>query len=137
MTKCLNSSNSKIENIVTTAKAPIPPAYAFGAELPHEWCYYYQKADLARQQGDWKLVAKLGDEAQKLGLHPNDQVEWMPFLQAYAFLGDQKQVKGISTRINTESFYRQQACRILKDMSGHGYPLPPEMQNSVDELFCN
>jgi hypothetical protein len=129
--------NSKIENIVTTAEAPVPPAYAFGTELPHEWCYYYQKADLARQQGDWKLVAKLGDEAQKLGLHPNDQVEWMPFLQAYAFLGDQKQVKGISTRINTESFYRQQACWILKDMSGHGYPLPLEMQNSVDELFCN
>jgi hypothetical protein len=129
--------NSRIENIVPNPVASVPPAYAFGQEPPHDWCYYYQKADLARQQGDWQLVANLGNEAQKLGLHPNDQVEWMPFLQAYAFLGDQKHVKEISTRIKTESFYRQQACRNLNAMADYGYPLSPEMQSSVERLYCD
>jgi len=128
--------NSKIENIDPHGESSVPPAYAFGSELPHEWCYYYQKADLARQMGDWKQVARLGDEAQKLGYHPNDQVEWMPFLQAYAFLGDQKQVKVVSTRINTEPFYKQQACMNLSAMAKQGYPLPSEMQSYVNELFC-
>lgn len=128
--------NSKVENILVNGKAPTPPAYAFGSELPHGWCYYYQKGDLARQQGDWNAVARLGDEAQKLDLHPNDQIEWMPFLQAYAFLDNSKQVKGISTRINTEPSYRQQACRNFNSMSDFGYPLSPEMQSYVDELFC-
>ncbi len=128
--------NSKVENILVNGKAPTPPAYAFGSELPHGWCYYYQKGDLARQQGDWEAVARLGDEAQKLDLHPNDQIEWMPFLQAYAFLDNSKQVKGMSTRINTEPFYRQQACRNFNSMSDFGYPLSPEMQSYVDELFC-
>lgn len=128
--------NSKIENIVPHGESPVPPAYAFGEELPHEWCYYYQKADLARQRGDWQEVARLGDEAQKLGYHPNDPAEWMPFLQAYAFLGDEKQVKGISTRINTEPFYKQQACTNSSAMAEHGYPLPSEMRNYVNELFC-
>ena len=128
--------NSKIDNIITDAEFHKLPAYAFAADLPHEWCYYYQKADFARQQGDWSEVARLGDEAQKLEFHPNDQVEWMPFVQAYAFLGDKKQVKGMSTRINTESFYKQLACRNFNTMSEHGYPLTPEMQSYVDELFC-
>ncbi|MEO8355722.1 MAG: hypothetical protein ABI621_07395 [Chloroflexota bacterium] len=128
--------NSKVENILVDGIAPTPPAYAFGSELPHGWCYYYQKADLARQQGDWEAVARLGDEAQKLDLHPNDQIEWMPFLQAYAFLDNSKQVKGMSTRINTEPFYRGQACRNFDSMSDFGYPLSPEMQRYVDGLFC-
>ena len=128
--------NSKIENIITDANFHELPAYGFGAELPHEWCYYYQKADLARQQGEWAEVARLGNEAQKLELHPNDQIEWMPFLQAYAFLGKDKQVKVLSTRINTEPFYRQLACKNLNAMAEHGYPFTPEMQSQVDELFC-
>ncbi|MBK9925606.1 MAG: hypothetical protein IPP66_09970 [Anaerolineales bacterium] len=128
--------NSKIENIVTDAKAHELPVYGFGPALPQEWCYYYQKADLARQQGNWEEVARLGNEAQKLELHPNDQIEWMPFLQAYAFLGNKKQVNGISTRINTEPYYRQLACKNLNAMADHGYPLTPDMQSQVDELFC-
>lgn len=128
--------NSKIENIDPDGHAPAPLTYAFGKELPHEWCYYYQKADLARQQGDWPQMAQLGDEAQKLGLHPNDQMEWMPFLQAYALLDDLKQVRAIAKRINTESFYQDQACQNLDALAMHGYPLSAEMQNKVDELFC-
>ncbi len=112
------------------------PLYGFGPALAQEWCYYYQKADLARQQGDWEGVARLGTEAQKLELHPNDQIEWMPFLQAYAFLGNKKQVNGLSTRVNTEPYYRQLACKNLTAMSDHGYPLTPDMQSQVDELFC-
>jgi len=128
--------HSKVENIVTDADFPAVPFYGFGSELRRGWCYYYQKADLARQQGNWEEVARLGDEAQKSNLTPNDLVEWMPFLQAYAFLGNQNQVKGISTRINEEPFYRQLACRNLKAMTENGYPLAPEMQTYIEELFC-
>lgn len=128
--------NSRIENIIPTGTEPVPSVYAFGFELPHEWCYYYQKADLARQQDNWPQAAQLGDEAQNLGLHPNDQIEWMPFLQAYAILDDLKQVKGVSTRINTETFYRDQACQNLEALAAYGYSLSVEMQNQVDELFC-
>ncbi|MBI5702961.1 MAG: hypothetical protein ACOYYF_10040 [Chloroflexota bacterium] len=128
--------NSKIENILSEAEAPAVPSYGFGPELSREWCYYYQQADLARQQGDWAEIAQLGEEVKQRNLTPNDPIEWMPFLQAYAFLGDQKQVKGISTRLNEEPFYRQLACRNLSAMPDYGYSLSPEMQYYVDELFC-
>jgi hypothetical protein len=91
---------------------------------------------LASQQGNWQEVAAIDSEAGRLGLHPNDQIEWMPFLQAQAYLGDQQKVKEIATRINTEKSYRRQACQNLSAMSGYGYALPQSMQSYVNDLFC-
>jgi len=132
----LVAPNSRLENVILSGDAPVPPTSIFGEEPEHDWCYYYQKADLARQQGDWEEVARLAKQAETLDLRPNDQIELMPFLQAYAFLGDKKQVKQLSTRINTEPFYEEQACRTLSAMVEVGYPLSPEMLAEINELFC-
>jgi hypothetical protein len=128
----LSTARSRIENILVDEKLHTPPAIVFGEEPPHGWCYYYQKAQLARQQADWDAISKIGDEVTRLNLHPNDQVEWMPFLQAAAVSGDSKQVKQISTRINAEKLYKQQACQNLRAMDG----LTSGMQDDVSELFC-
>jgi hypothetical protein len=61
-----------------------PPTDLFGKEPPHDWCYYFQKADLMRQLGDWESVANLGDEAAQNGYKPADANEWIPFIQGYA-----------------------------------------------------
>ena len=128
----LAASRSKIENVIMDDKERIPPAAVFGKEPSHGWCYFYQKAQLARQQESWETISKISGEAAGLNLHPNDQIEWMPFLQAAAALGDEKQIKQISTRINTEQLYKQQACQNLTAMTG----LKPEIQDYVHELFC-
>jgi hypothetical protein len=132
----LIAPKSKLENVVVDGDDPVPPADIFGDEPVHDWCFYYQKADLARQRGDWQEVARLAKEVEKLDLRPNDQIEWMPFLQAYALMDDEKQVKAISTRINKEPFYRQQACEKLNFMGENGYPLSPDLLEYVNELFC-
>jgi len=64
--------------------AAVPPAGLYGAEPRRNWCYYFEKADLARQQKDWAAAARLGDEAFALGDYPNDPVERFPFIEAYA-----------------------------------------------------
>lgn len=127
---------SRVEALEASGAIPVPPASLFGEEPDHGWCFYFQQAASASQRGNWREVAAIQDEIGKLGLHPNDQVEWMPFLQAQAYLGDLKAVKDIATRINTEKLYRQQACSNLIAMASHGYPLRPEMQASVNTLFC-
>ena len=132
----LLASKSKIENVVIDATPAQVPASIFGAEPAHGWCYYYQKADLARQAGDWQAIADLDQQVARLELHPNDPIEWMPFLQAAAVLGDAKQVKQISTRINSVTFYKVQACQTLRAMGGYGHPLAPGMNDLVSELFC-
>lgn len=76
---------SRVGMIEPAAAPHLPPQEIFGAEPEHGWCYYYQKAGLARQQGDWDAVLALYDEASGLGLKPADPVEWLPFYQAFAY----------------------------------------------------
>ena len=72
--------------ILPEATAKVPEIY--GPEPEHGWCYHFQKADLARQLGDWDEVAALGDSAFDLGDHPNNPVERFVFIEGYAHVGD-------------------------------------------------
>ena len=62
--------------------ARMPEIYA--PEPAHNWCYYFERADLARQMEDWTQVADLGDKAFKLDDYPNDPLERFVFVEGYA-----------------------------------------------------
>ncbi len=124
---------SKIEYALTeNKKNTVPLTFAFGVEPAHDWCFYYQKADLARQQGDWESVAALGAEAEALGLAPADLIEWTPFIQAYAALGQTEKVEQLAAQLKDDSFHNQQFCENLNRMSENGIPLP----GKEADLFC-
>ena len=63
------------------------PPSIFNPEPAHGWCWYFEKADLARQTGDWEQVAALGDKAFALEDHPNDPSERFVFIEGYAHTG--------------------------------------------------
>jgi hypothetical protein len=130
------ASHSKIENVLLDETTPVPMYFAFGPEPAHDWCYYYQKASLARQAGDWETLAALGDEAAIAGYSPEDPIEWMPYLQAYAYFGNTKAVESISSKLSTTDFYRLQICQLPSVMDDNGYPLSPEMTGLFDSLYC-
>ena len=67
--------------------APRPPLRIYGAEISRGWCYYFEKADLARQSGNWQEIAALGDEAFAGADYPNDPLERFPFIEGYAHTG--------------------------------------------------
>lgn len=77
---------SNPERILRGPAASMPSFY--GAEPPHGWCYYFQKAELARQFGDWDEVNALADAAFKLDEHFNNPVELFVFIEGYAHAGD-------------------------------------------------
>jgi hypothetical protein len=69
-----------------------PPKDIFGQEPDPNWCYYFEKADLARQTGDWQTVIALVEQANlagfKPGVHPDiPAYEWAPFIEGYAMAG--------------------------------------------------
>jgi len=129
-------SKSNITNVLIEDDIHTPQDIIFGTQPKHTWCYYYQKASLARQGGDWEAVIDFYNAAAEQDLHPNDQIELMPFLQAFAYSGEKKKVKQLSTRINTETYYQYQACQVLSEMGEHGYPLSVEMETHIEKLFC-
>ena len=58
---------SHLENVITEGEFQTPPSVVFGEEPAHSWCYYYQKADLARQRRDWDQIPVLLKEALSEG----------------------------------------------------------------------
>ena len=70
----------------------------FGRENNGEWCYYFEKADLARQLGNWQDVVRLGDEASAAKLSPNDKFssELLPFIEGYGRMGRWKEALRLS-----------------------------------------
>ncbi|HUI88488.1 MAG TPA: hypothetical protein VLX61_07150 [Anaerolineales bacterium] len=75
---------SKPSLIQSSGGMPAALSDLFGPEPLHNWCYFYEKADLARQEGDWEQVAHLGDEAFAASYRPDDPSEYLPFIEAYA-----------------------------------------------------
>lgn len=65
-----------------------PDRNIFGQEPEHNWCYAYQKAQLANQQGEWATAVELLTAADKAGLQPALNIEWLPLVRAYAQQGD-------------------------------------------------
>jgi hypothetical protein len=76
------ASLSSSEWILPSDGAKMPRL--FGPEPNHGWCYYFERAELAAQKGDWTRVAELGDTAFMLDDHPNDPVERFVFIEGYA-----------------------------------------------------
>ena len=68
--------------IVNEPRVKMPAVY--GPEPVHDFCYYFQKADLARQFGDWDSVVKYGETALSLSDHPYDPAEQFIFIEGYA-----------------------------------------------------
>jgi hypothetical protein len=126
------ASYSRIDMINTSAQPAILPIF-LGGEHPREWCFYYQKMDLARQEGNWAGVARLADEAQHNGLTPEDVSEWMPAFEAYVTLGRIQDARHAASIIRSVDKVRSFLC--LQMQKGAAYPLPYNY-NQANQLLC-
>jgi hypothetical protein len=88
--------------ILTDAPSPALPQY-FDAQPENSWCYFYEKAELARQTGDWLAVVTLGDRAFEIGFTPEESYEWLPFIEGYARTGDIDKAGKLSLKASLEN----------------------------------
>ncbi len=72
---------------------PAPPEEIYGKLNNNTWCYFFEKADLARQYQEWQEVTNLWQQAQSLDIEANNGYEMVPFIEGYAHLEDWKTVK--------------------------------------------
>jgi len=126
---------SNIDQILPTPASPLTPEI-FGPEPAHGWCYYYEKADLARQVGDWEEVTALGDQAFASGDYPNDPMERLPFIEGYAHTGDWPRAQELTRESAAITPLMQPVLcrlwgRIAADLPG------PEAQAALSELACS
>ncbi len=128
---------SDISLVTSNGRAHVPLKFVFGIEPEHDWCYFFEKADRARQQGNWTAVMNIGNQAVKLGLDPVDLIEWLPFLQAYAYLEDQEGLDKVISQIMEDPFYKIKACESIRSMNVNGFSIDPRMQRHIESKLCN
>ena len=131
----LLASHSNIEDILTHNVAPVPREAIYGPEPAHRWCFYYEKMDLAIQEGNWGQAAALENKAIGLGLHPEDQSEWLPMLKVYAMQDDMNGIKTTIPKINANPFLRLEACQLLGNHENQS-AYSPEVQLLLSQSFC-
>lgn len=93
MTDASNLSNL---SLILQEDGSNPPLNVVGAEPDQGWCYYFEKAELARQNQEYENVISLLEQAQGKGLNPKVPSEWYPFLDAYLHLGSMEEALEIS-----------------------------------------
>jgi hypothetical protein len=92
---------SNLDQIVTSPAAPASlPASLFKYRPAEDtWCYYYEKADLARQQQDWPAVAALADEAFSQNPKIATTMEALPFIEGYARAGRLEEARALTGQV--------------------------------------
>jgi len=89
------------------------PDNLFGQEIAHRWCYYFEKAELARQMGDWQQVNDLSNEVIKKGFNPQNLFEWRPFVDGYLHNGNYRAANDLSLQIyQSEKETRDMLCAL-------------------------
>lgn len=97
----LNSAIGRIQS--EDADIRTLPIEIYGDELQKNWCFYYQQADLARQNEAWIEIINLWEEAEVRDRRPENGFEIIPFIEGYAHQGDWNQVRILTRRANKVS----------------------------------
>ncbi len=128
---------SHVDRIVPSGTSPVPPFSIFGSEPERGWCYYYQKASLARQNGNWEEVGRLYDQTLELNLDTDDKSEIIPFFEGLVNLGRYEDAKTLyNKQIKGQKEMRFSLCTFLSEDPDY----TPEFgydYEMIHEILCN
>jgi len=86
---------------------------------PRRWCYYYQKAELARQSSSWGEIIILWEKVVGDNLRPRHGMELLPFIEAHARMGDFETAMTLSKRASQISKgMKSPLCSLWRDVVG-------------------
>ncbi len=76
----------------------VSPPDLFGDEIAHTWCYYFQKAELARQFHDWEQILELAEQVDQKRFEPQNRFEWRPFVDGYLHMERYRDAQALTMR---------------------------------------
>jgi hypothetical protein len=79
-----NIDISNISQVERNGDNMAEPSRYFGTEPERNWCYYFEKAELARQYNDWEEVIVNYESASSAGYTALQPVEYLVFIEAFA-----------------------------------------------------
>jgi hypothetical protein len=126
-------------SLIGQGKASLPEII-YGKQTTQTWCYYFEKADLARQYGQWDEIARLWEESQSIGERADNGFEYIPFIEGYGYLEDWEQVRLLTKAANKiTAGLEPSLCAAMDRLAAHA-PTSQQrdatIQNLKDESKC-
>ncbi|PWB70019.1 MAG: hypothetical protein C3F07_17955 [Anaerolineales bacterium] len=110
-----------------------PPVFLSEPDI--SWCYYYTRAELARQLKDWDRILSLQAEANTKGYEPADPFEWLPFIEANAMTGEFAKAIDLSENaIKTDGGVRVGVCKVWERVQAQG-PAGGEAETQISQAL--
>ena len=106
----------------------------FKQPVEKNWCYYFQKADLARQTEDWETIAEIGDEVLPI-MKAGEASEYFIFIEAYMNLDRYPDAMELFKRVHAEDKGLDAVLcpYLIKWIGNH----PPEDENVITPLIAS
>ena len=129
---------SKID-LIAAQPVHSPFGQLFGQHSAKTWCYYFEKADLARQFGEYKEIEHLGDAAINSNQYPRIASEWLPFLEGYLWGANWEKSKWIIENIqSSEGNYSNGMCYTLQRIINNpDYPYHTKLSEIILAYNCS
>ncbi|MCX6054353.1 MAG: hypothetical protein NTZ74_05440 [Chloroflexi bacterium] len=112
---------------------------AFGKISQNDWCYYFEKADLAKQEKNWDQVISLYSEATQKGLTPIKSAEFIPLITALIEKGQIDQAVSVTQEAIT--FSKAVTPAVCKLWQSSAIKNPIISKDQIDAAFgvgtCN
>lgn len=129
---------SNLSTIISTQISPSPPNF-FGKEKSKNWCYYFQKAELARQEKNWREIVNFLHQAELAGFYAENSSEYMVFVEALINLDEIERAREILINHTIENGIPSDGVcytitRILEDGDSDKRPAIDEF---LKEIECN
>jgi hypothetical protein len=121
------TNNIGMSNIGQVEKGPgnsANPALLFGTELPHTWCYYFEKAELARQTNDWEEVMRNYESATSAGYSALLPAENLVFIEALARRGNIGRAEQLTETVISQD---RRLCKALVTVWERARQVSPEI----------
>lgn len=93
---------SNLDRILSDPANPASLSKDVFKYIPSEdsWCYFYEKADLARQLKNWPEIVRLADQALPEQQKVDSSWEFIPFIEGYAYTGDFENARLLSEQVH-------------------------------------
>jgi hypothetical protein len=120
-------------NLIGQGESSLPESI-YGEQSTQTWCYYFEKADLARQYSQWDEVAKLWEESQAIGERADNGFEYIPFIEGYGHLEDWEYVKKQTKFANKITAGLEPSLCSMLDRLAAGAPVSTQRDETINSL---
>jgi hypothetical protein len=106
--------------------------------MSHNWCYFFEKAELNHQAADYQKVVDLYSQAKNSGASPLNSTEYYPFIDSLARTGKWDQAEKLTLQLlpTDRMALSDGLCYIWKNLKSD-FPTSQYPAQVISKMSCH